>query len=651
MRPAGCCAGRRWCWRRGGCRPAAWRRCWRRRRARCVVNLYGPTEATVGLRRRREAGRRAAGAGAVPIGRPVANTRVFVLDGCLDPVPGRGGRGAVRGRGAGWPAATCGPAGADRGAVRGVPVRWRPGSGCTGPGTWPGGPRDGELVFAGRADEQVKVRGFRVEPGEVEAVLAACPGVAQAAVIAREDTPGDRRLAAYVVPGPDGAAADAGRGAGGRGARRYAAARLPEYMVPAAVVVLDALPLTANGKLDRGRAARPGLRGAAAGGPGPGHGAGGDPVRGVRRGAGRGPGRGRRTDFFDLGGHSLLAMRLVTRVRAVLGAELAVRAVFEAPTPAGLAARLAQAGPARLPLAAAGAAGAGAVVVRAAAAVVPGAAGGAAARPTTSRWRCGWPGTWTRRRWRRRWRDVAARHEVLRTVFPAADGQPYQQVLDAGELELAAAGHRGRRGRSWPGRWRRWRREPFDLAARAAVCGRGCCGGARRARAGAGAASHRGGRLVDGAAGAGPVGGVRGAARRRGRRGGRRCRCSTPTTRCGSGSCWARRTTRAACWPGRWRTGGRRWPGRRRSWRCPCDRPRPAVASYRGHAVPLEVPAGRAPAAGGAGPGAGRDDVHGGAGRAGGAAVPAGRGDGHPGRHRRWRGGPMRRWMTWSGSS
>jgi hypothetical protein len=219
----------------------------------------------------------------------------------------------------------------------------------------------GQLVFAGRADEQVKIRGFRIEPGEVTAVLAGCPGVGQAAVTVREDTPGDKRLVGYVVPArPDREGEGEGEGSGGPGdgdgdsgglataVREHAAARLPGYMVPSAVVVLESLPLTPSGKLDKAALPPPDYA------PSP---VGREPataaeemlcaafarVLGLER-------VGPDDDFFALGGHSLLAVRLTSRIRTVLGAEVPVRAVFEAPTPARLASQLGNQKPVRPPL-------------------------------------------------------------------------------------------------------------------------------------------------------------------------------------------------------------------------------------------------------------------------------------------------------------
>ncbi|MGI8332311.1 amino acid adenylation domain-containing protein [Actinomadura scrupuli] len=296
-------------------------------------NFYGPTEFTVdSLNTPVSAGERP------HLGGPARNTRVYVLDRHLRHAP-TGAPGEIHLAGAqvargylGRPGLTAerfvadpyGPPG-ERMYRTGDLGRRRP---------------DGTIEFLGRADEQVKIRGFRIEPGEIESVLAGSAEVAQVAVVAREDRPGDRRLVAYVVPAEHAAADPAGL-------RRLAADRLPDHMVPV-VVVLDALPLTANGKLDRRALPAPDAATAPAREPR-------TPqeeilaglfaeILGVRR-------VGVDDGFFELGGDSLTATRLVSKVRSALGVELSVRALFEAPTVAGLAERLAgTTGPARPPL-------------------------------------------------------------------------------------------------------------------------------------------------------------------------------------------------------------------------------------------------------------------------------------------------------------
>jgi amino acid adenylation domain-containing protein len=391
-----------------------------------LVNMYGITETTVHVTYRAvDAGGTVPSGGSL-IGQPIANTRCYVLDAFLQPVPA-GVAGELYVAGAGLARGYLGRAGLTAG--RFVACPFAAGGGRmyrTGDlARWTAG---GELVYLGRADDQVQVRGFRVEPGEVEAVLTGCPGVARVVVAARQDVPGGTRLVAYLVLSPGG---DRGAGDLAVAVREYAAARLPGYMVPAAVVVLAELPLTGSGKVDRGALPAPDYAAGAGTGRGPAS------VReellcgvfaqvlGVDR-------VGPQDSFFELGGHSLLAVRLAGQVRAVLGAELAVRTVFDAPTPERLAVRLEQASPARAALVPqtrservpvsfaqqrlwfiAQLEGPSALYNMPLALRLDGALDAGALEAALG--------------------DVIGRHEALRTVFWAADGQPYQRVLDMAE--------------------------------------------------------------------------------------------------------------------------------------------------------------------------------------------------------------------------
>jgi acyl carrier protein len=192
----------------------------------------------------------------------------------------------------------------------------------------------GELHFLGRIDHQVKIRGFRIELGEIEALLGRHPAVREAVVLAREDRPGDRRLAAYVVfadAGADGLMT-------GEELRPFLAERLPEYMVPAVFVILPALPLSPNGKVDRRALPAPEWRAESVFAPPEGA------VEAVLAGMWEEvlgvPRVGRHDGFFRLGGHSLLGMELVSRVRGTFKVELPLRRLFETPTVAALAAAI-----------------------------------------------------------------------------------------------------------------------------------------------------------------------------------------------------------------------------------------------------------------------------------------------------------------------
>jgi amino acid adenylation domain-containing protein len=289
-----------------------------------LLNLYGTTETTVHASFREIIGDDLDST-VSPIGVPLAHLGFFVLDGWLRPVPADvvgelyvAGHAVGLGywRRAGLTAArfvAC-PFGALGSRM------YRTGDlACWG--------ADGQLQYLGRADEQVKIRGYRIELGEVQTALNALDGVAQAVVLAREDRPGDKRLVGYITGTADPAKV-----------RAALAERLPAYMVPAALVALNALPLTVNGKLDKRALPAPEYQDVDR------YRAPADPVEetlagiyaqilGVER-------VGVDDSFFDLGGHSLTAMRLVARVQAELGVEVPVQTVFDEPTVARLAQRM-----------------------------------------------------------------------------------------------------------------------------------------------------------------------------------------------------------------------------------------------------------------------------------------------------------------------
>ncbi|MGW7516150.1 amino acid adenylation domain-containing protein [Streptomyces sp. NPDC054796] len=303
-------------------------------------NLYGPTEAAVDVTYH-ECG--PGSTGPVPIGRPVWNTRTYVLDAALQPCP-PGVPGELYLAGAQLADGYLGRAALTASRFTADPYAPKGPDGSAAPGRmyrtgdlarWS---ERGEIEYLGRTDHQVKLRGQRLEPGEVEAALTADEGVRAAAVLVREDRPGDQRLVGYITPAESGEEGVCDTEA----LRARLAAQLPDYMVPGALVVLDALPLSPNGKLDRSALPAPEL----------------PATEGSR------PPRSHREEtftrlfaqvldvervgvddgFFDLGGNSLLAARLAARIRETLGDESAERVtigtLFQAPTPAALARRL-----------------------------------------------------------------------------------------------------------------------------------------------------------------------------------------------------------------------------------------------------------------------------------------------------------------------
>ncbi|MTE17005.1 non-ribosomal peptide synthase/polyketide synthase [Nocardia aurantiaca] len=396
-----------------------------------LFNLYGPTEAAVSITAYevRERHRQA-----VPIGSPAWNSRVYVLDARLSPVPiGVPGElylsGAQLARGyhnrpaltadrfVADPFSSASPRSGGRMYRTGDIVRWR---------------ADGTLEYVDRADFQVKIGGFRIELGEVETALRRQPGVHAAVAVARTTDAGAQLVAYAAVPGTP----EDSRDEVSAGLRAALAAELPKYMVPAALVVLDALPLNANGKVDRAQLPEPVFAVAAYR----------EPVTALEQAVAAGFAEviganeqtliGLDTDFFALGGNSLMATRLAARLGSDLGVRVPVSALFDTPTVGGLAEWIATAdrtellpaltrrtdtGPAPLSLAQQRMWVLNRLHPESGAYNVP-----AAVRLT---------GDLDRAALTAALRDVLERHEILRTRYPEVDGEAVQVVLELGELD------------------------------------------------------------------------------------------------------------------------------------------------------------------------------------------------------------------------
>ena len=384
---------------------------------RVMINAYGPTETTVYVA---ISAPLVAGSGAPPIGSPVSGAAFFVLDGWLRAVPA-GVVGELYVAGAGVGVGYWRRAGLTGSRFVACPFGG-PGARMYRTGDLVCWGADGQLRYLGRADEQVKIRGYRIELGEVQAALAGLDGVQQAVVIAREDRPGDKRLVGYITETITGTAEPAGM-------RAALAERLPAYMVPAAVVVIDALPVTVNGKLDTRALPAPECQDADR------YRAPANAVEELLAGIyARVLGLDRvgvDDSFFDLGGDSLSAMRVIAAINKSLDAHLAVRALFEAPTVAQLAPRIGGEGGRRQPL-----------VAGERPAVVPLSfaqsrlwfldrfEGGVATYNMPFAFRIS--GALDVEALGAALDDVIARHESLRTIFPDIDGVAFQQVVPAG---------------------------------------------------------------------------------------------------------------------------------------------------------------------------------------------------------------------------
>jgi amino acid adenylation domain-containing protein/FkbH-like protein len=390
-----------------------------------IFNEYGPTETTVWTSVHRC---NAPIAGNVPIGRPIANTRMYILDarGAAVPVGVTGeihigGVGVARGY-LNRPDLT---------AERFVPDPFarEPGSRLYRTGDLGRWLTDGNIEFVGRNDDQVKIRGYRIELGEIEARLVGHADVDEAVVVAREDEPGDKRLVAYYT-------GDAEVGIGAEELRHHLSTQFPDYMVPAAYVRLDALPLTPNGKLHRRALPVPGGEAYVARVYEAPQGAVEEQLAAIWAELLQLERIGRHDNFFELGGHSLKAVQLVSRLRQVLKVEVVLSSLFARPVLMDFAATIASASASTLP-------------------AIEAVAREGAALPLSFAQQRLWflsqlqpestfynmpsaarlVGRLDVEALRRTLNEVVRRHETLRTHFAFVDGSPVQVI--ASELELA----------------------------------------------------------------------------------------------------------------------------------------------------------------------------------------------------------------------
>ncbi|WP_229212466.1 non-ribosomal peptide synthetase, partial [Duganella sp. HH105] len=394
---------------------------------RRFFNAYGPTEATVCASVHHcLVGQE----GQPPIGTPIANVQLYILNARLEPVPvGVAGELHIAGAGLARGYLNRGDLTADRF----IPNPF----GAAGSRLYKSGDlarylEDGSIEYLGRIDHQVKLRGFRIELGEIEAALASLEPVREALVLAREDVAGDKRLVAYLVAHDGEQLPDAA------GLRAALLESLPEYMVPAHFVVLEQMPLTSNGKVDRKALPVPELARSEDGYVAP-RTAAEEIMAGIWAGVLKLDKVGLHDDFFALGGHSLLATQLVSQIRSAFEVELPLRAVFEAPTIAGLMPQLD--------------AVLGGLL---AAPMVP--VGRDAAMPLSFAQQRLWfidqlepgsgfyniplavrlIGTLDVAALRRTVNEIVRRHEALRTSFGSVDGAPVQVIAPVLELALEA---------------------------------------------------------------------------------------------------------------------------------------------------------------------------------------------------------------------